>query len=298
VQLSWGKGALAAVSVSVVATALLASPVARAQSEDDCIAASERAVSFHKMSKLIEERTALQACAVPACPDVVRASCDQRLTAVSAAIPSLLLSVVDSSGKDITSVRVAIDGTPYAGALGAPIVMNPGDHELRVEAAGEPTITTHVVLREGDVSKREVVTIVAEAPPPPSSMPTATAGGDGSSLRTIGFVVGGVGIAGIVAGSVFGLTASSTWSNAKSECTSVATCGAGSQAQNDHDSAASQATTSTIAFAVGGAALATGVVLWIVGNGKRPGEGRSGRSLQVAPGVASSGGSLWLRGEF
>ena len=83
---------------------------------------------------------------------------------------------------------------------------------------------------------------------------------DGSTQRILAGVVGGVGVVGVVVGSVFGLKASSDWDEAKSDCNPYPKCGpSGAQAGDDAQSAA---TISTIAFIVGGAGIAGGLILW------------------------------------
>jgi len=68
-------------------------------------------------------------------------------------------------------------------------------------------------------------------------------------------------VVGVVVGSVFGLKASSDWDDAQADCTPYPKCGPkGAQLGED---ASDAATISTIAFVVGGAAIAGGVILWL-----------------------------------
>jgi hypothetical protein len=125
----------------------------------------------------------------------------------------------------------------------------------------------------------------------------------------VGLVVGGVGVAGLVVGAVAGLDASATWNNAKKECTSTATCGSGSRAQNDRDGAQSAATVATVAFAAGGAALATGAILFFTSPHAMespsdpqaargaPSQARSA-SVRWAPEFGIGVAGLTVRGEF
>jgi len=119
------------------------------------------------------------------------------------------------------------------------------------------------------------------APPPVSAVASVTVGptpvqtsrseapapaAGTSPLRTAAYVVGGVGVAALAVGSVFGLRAFSKKSEAK------ANCSPGTFDQDCKDPAASQASTddgrrsatvSNVAFGVGVAAVVAGVVLWV-----------------------------------
>jgi hypothetical protein len=74
-------------------------------------------------------------------------------------------------------------------------------------------------------------------------------------------VIGGVGILGIGAGAIFGVQASSKWSDAKSKCSDYP-YGCTPEAQDMQSSAKSAGTISTVGFIAGGALLATGLVLY------------------------------------
>jgi len=115
-----------------------------------------------------------------------------------------------------------------------------------------------------------------------------------STSKSLALVAGGVGIAGVIVGSVLGSSAGSAWSRAKSECQPGA-CGSGSAAQNDRTSALSQATVSTVSFVVGGLAAAGGVVLWLTAP---TGHAPTGTGLRVTPTVSIAGGGLSLAGGF
>ncbi|MGH7297597.1 MAG: tetratricopeptide repeat protein, partial [Polyangiaceae bacterium] len=84
-----------------------------------------------------------------------------------------------------------------------------------------------------------------------------------SSQRTIGLVVGGAGVVGLVVGSVLGLVAKSSYDHAlQTECGNNPNGGCSQQGIADGKSAHGQAAASTVAFVAGGALLATGAVLY------------------------------------
>src|SRR5215472_11375063 len=179
-------------SLAAIALVFAAAPPARAQDVDRCIAASEKAVSLRKAGKLIESRAALSTCAVLACPDPVRSSCEQRLTAANKAVPSLVFQVTDGAGRDLPTWTVTRDGQPLGElAVGRAIELDPGEHTFVFEAEGyAPTRKTLVVV-EGVRDRRETVMMGGGA------SDAAPSQGGGNTQRTIGLIIGGVGIAGI-----------------------------------------------------------------------------------------------------
>ncbi|MGO9835169.1 MAG: hypothetical protein ACLP1X_13230, partial [Polyangiaceae bacterium] len=70
------------------------------------------------------------------------------------------------------------------------------------------------------------------------------------------------------------------------------------QAVSEHATAASDATVSTVAFVVGGAALATSVLLLVMAPKESPAPATTGSRLQVSPGVGPGGVSLSVLGAF
>ena len=96
--------------------------------------------------------------------------------------------------------------------------------------------------------------------------------------RSIGpYIVAGVGAAGLVAGGVFGLVATSKHSAATSEHVQTT-------AIDEQDQAKSMATVSTISFIAGGALLAAGVTWWFLDTPPKKTQGSRGTTrIGVAP---------------
>lgn len=124
-------------------------------------------------------------------------------------------------------------------------------------------------------------------PPPPPPVVTATPTSNVGALRTGGFVAGGVGLAALIAGSIFGWSSS----DARSRITNAARDSSGVvTGLTQRDAAALEASAKTNAvvantlFIAGGVLAATGVVLVIVG--------APGPNAPVALGVSPGGVSV------
>lgn len=207
-----------------------------------------------------------------------------RLVAIDKRVPRLTI-VLAPTGKD---ARVKRDDVELgAGSIGAPLPVEPGKHVITVSADGHVDRTFEITLAEGAQQSIDVDV----GPEGPGSLP-APAGGEpqessSSSMKTIGFVVGGVGLAGVGVGSVFGLIALNKHSESKQSCdpTNENLCDqAGVDARNDARAAGNVA---TAGFVVGGVALATGIALVLFAPS-------STKSSRISPTL----GGLVLRGTF
>jgi hypothetical protein len=127
---------------------------------------------------------------------------------------------------------------------------------------------------------------------PSTPAPGATPADDadpGRSRRTLGLVVGGVGAAGLVAGSVFGALTFSQWSQVKQACgADLSGCPAGATPSGPagaRSNAVTFGTISDIGFIAGGVLLATGAVLYLTAP-------RASVGLQITPGGVAAAGTF------
>ncbi|MGA2448093.1 MAG: hypothetical protein ABTD50_05410 [Polyangiaceae bacterium] len=266
-----------------VAAVLGATTIVVAQDMDACIGASEKALVLRKAGKFMDARASLSKCAAALCPDAVRVSCQQRLVDMNRAIPSIVLATKDGSGRDVTSAKLTVDGTVYADGLGgSAIQLDPGEHEFRFEFAGQ-TLVKRFVLRQGEQGRREEVVIGAPSKQPALTAPPAAAeaaattasstaesgSARGSSMQTTGLIIGGVGLAALATGAVFGALALSAHNDYEKNCGANIggsvppnTCNA--QGASGEQDAANKGDLSTIFFVVGGGVLAAGAALYFL----------------------------------
>jgi hypothetical protein len=268
----------------------------------DCISANEASLQARADHKLRQAREQSLLCAADRCPSEMRDQCRHRVAQVNATMPTIVFAVQDGSGADLGAVKVSMDGTPIADRLeGTAISLDPGEHKFTFEVAGQPPVEKTFILREGEKNRREKIVIgppAAAAPTnPPSSRPespsneTASPNQGGSNLKTVGLVVGGVGIAGLVVGVVSAIIAHNKRTEGDGDCPG-GRCPAADRAQID--SLDGDATTAgkiaAVSFVVGGLAAAGGAVLLIFGNNlARP--TNPGSSTRLVPwiGLSSAG---------
>jgi hypothetical protein len=268
------------------ATVALVGPPAHAEStKTQCIQANTNAQTLRREGKLTEARVQLRACSEAKCPSLVSADCIKRLDELESAQPTVIFDVFDAAGHEVNDVNVSVDGHPLLDRLeGKSVPVDLGEHVVTFSPQGRPAVTQKLVFREGEKS-RHVRVVVDNAPGAPAAAgavaatepateqaagspaepvepaPPAASGSSGSSQRTVGYLVGGVGLAGLAVGGIFGYLTISAKDRQTDNCASEAKCPDYGAASAAHQDATTYGTISTVAFIVGGAATATGLVL-------------------------------------
>jgi hypothetical protein len=157
-------------------------------------------------------------------------------------------------------------GEPYPSSqLGVAVRLDPGDHVFVTQTPGGGRTETVVTVKPAD-KKAVVLEVAADVTPTPKPSAPQPAGepARGPSGRRIGAIVAtGVGAAGLLAGAVAGGLAIGKKSTVNQNCgiggDPTACNAAGLSAAN---SLKTLGTASTAAFVIGGAAAATGIVLF------------------------------------
>jgi hypothetical protein len=243
----------------VVALATTAIRVSAAEpTKDQCIAASEEGQDLRRSGKVSAATARFATCSHESCPGPVRTDCESRLHEAERAQPTVRFVVKDARGNAVPDVVIRADGSTVSSTqAGAAIPLDIGKHRFTFEArAGRASTALDVVA--GVKGKEAVITLQPEA--------TATAPDD--TDRVLGLpraplLVGSLATAGagVVAGSVLGLVASSSYSDAKKRCAAgTSACEPG--AAGDAATAGTLADLSTGAFIVGGVALA--LAAWVL----------------------------------
>ncbi|MBW2454060.1 MAG: hypothetical protein JRI68_06105 [Deltaproteobacteria bacterium] len=154
------------------------------------------------------------------------------------------------------------DAEVSVASLGVKRAVNPGDHLVKVTAAGYVPAEQSFAIEPGAT---ETVSLTLEVDPDgggePSGGDTSVSTDDGSTLRLVGFVGLGLGGAGLVLGAVTGGLAMGKHGDLSDNCPD-GQCPA--DQQDTLDSYETMGTLSTIGFIAGGVLAATGLVLVLV----------------------------------
>ena len=194
-------------------------------------------------------------------------------------------------------VTVRLDGHELAGFVnGAVMRVEPGEHTLVGNAPGLPpaVVTVQVAPREERLVFLKVV--------PPEQRTVVVEKIYTGPQRTIGVVLGAVGLAGLVAGGASGAIAAVENHAAAQHCRANVSCDADGVSLGK--TAKNAATVSTIALSAGGGLLVTGVILFFTAPSRPKGDDemvpapRPQATSRLGVGVSPEGASLRWEGTF
>ncbi|HET6335940.1 MAG TPA: hypothetical protein VFG30_22090 [Polyangiales bacterium] len=148
---------------------------------------------------------------------------------------------------------VTIDGILVRGDAYS---LDAGEHVLRASASGYVEAEQTVRVLPADLT-RAVLTLEPLKPETPT--PVAAIGGDSTQL-TAAWIVGGIGVAGVIVGSVFGVRSILKHNESDQYCGKDGFC-SDPRGVSAMDAARSAGDISTVAFIAGGLALGAGTVL-------------------------------------
>lgn len=191
--------------------------------------------------------------------------------------PKLSKLVIDvAAGSRVPGLTVTRDGEKIDSPMwGTPVPIDPGTHKIVAKAPGHASWRYLVAVQSGPTTQTVHIPLLAPAAAgPPGALPQASPAGAGASdrgqqkpgssfgpERALALVAGGVGIAGVAVGTVFGLRSKSKHDEAAQHCDgSLCRDQAGVDLKSEARSAGN---VSTVAFIVGGVGLAGAAVLWL-----------------------------------
>ena len=181
----------------------------------------------------------------------------------------------DVAGANVRDLQMRQDDVALGSAGWKDAPVDPGEHALEVTAPGKKPYRTTFTI--GAAEKKTVAIpaledepvehpqVLGNEPPPPIVDKPAPAS---SGMKTAGFVVGGVGIAGLAAGGIFGTLAIVKNGDGKALCP-MKVCSNPSGVSANH-AAETFADVSTILFIADAVLTAAGVVLVIASPSSKP----------------------------
>ncbi len=222
----------------------------------------------------------------------------ERIDALVPRLPRLRVRVAQANRK-IEGFALSRDDVGVGAAQwGEPLPVDPGPHVLSAKATGRRPWSTKVDVPARaqevvvEVPELESEAAQSEAPKPegPASPWRLEDGKRGDGQRTAGLVIGGVGIVGVIVGSVFGVIAISKGKEADKECAPPDRTSCTMKGVEAGDAQKTSGNVSTIAFIAGGALLAGGAVLYLTAP--------SGSTVALTPSVTPQGASFGLLTAF
>ena len=195
----------------------------------------------------------------------------QRAQALESRLPRLLLRLAPNAPP---ATKLRCDDTEIGPAsLGVALPVDPGLHVVHAEALGRAASSTEVTLSEGETRVMDVApgpplppSAQAVPPPPiaaPPPPPAPEHGHAATGVRVAGWVIGGVGLAGLGLGAATGVLTMSKKATVDVHCVPGKGCD-----PVGYDAARSGQTLSVesnVSFAVGAALVVAGISLVLLG---------------------------------
>ena len=212
-----------------------------------------------------------------------------------------------------------LDGETFAtSAMNSETPADPGDHELTVNAPGKKTYVAKFTLAKGSSPLKVPVQLV-DAPPDQPPGPVAPViiekqpEYETNPVRTVGWIVGGVGAVGLVAAGVMGvltLVFNSNSTTQRNNCergggtvgTKVEEAGGGTNSGackdywSERNKALGAQTGAIVSAIVGGVAVITGITMIVLGKPIKIEDKKTGLSLE--PSLGPGYGGVGLSGRF
>lgn len=196
-------------------------------------------------------------------------------------LSQLTLQVSEETSK-IDGLEIRGDGAVVGrAAWGTATPVDAGQHRINVSAPGRETWSTVVNVGANDsrtvtiptlksaapTAKSEAPAPIANIPRPPEPAAPVQKKRGMAPLRVAGLVAGGVGVVGVGLGTYFGLSAISGKKDTDGACPAQGCTNA--DAFNKREDATKAGNFATVAFIAGGALVATGATLFIIGGPKK-----------------------------
>jgi hypothetical protein len=214
-----------------------------------------------------------------------------------AALEPTLVRMVVAPSRAVEGMVVLRDGVSISPEVyGVSVPVDPGKHVLEARAPLKMPWSREVFLTAEQKQTDVIVPALADDVEA-IARARARAEADAAKVRPerfwtgqriVGVATAALGVAGVAAGTVFGLDASSKWSDAKALCDGAGCDPAGVSLGKD---AASAGNLSTAGFVAGGVLVAAGAFVFLTGGAKAPAQ-KKGLVVSPSVGLRTAGVAL------
>jgi hypothetical protein len=290
--------------LALVLAVLIVAVTAQAQTKEQCAEAYEEAQSLRLERKLIEAHARLVTCTSASCPSAITVDCWRWLSEAEEATPSIVVGARAEGGGDLVTASILLDGQAVdAATSGTAISLNPGQHTLHAEAEGYGPVDQTIVVREGEKSRVVTLTLRSLNPEPAAAAGVTAPGTSAIAVDTntssgkVGwpvYALAGVAVAAFAVTAAVGIKGYNDGKHMRDTCK-------GHCDQDKVDAARHKIIAANVTFGVGVAALAGGVLAYVLSRRqKEPTQDTAsvGQRWQVRLDLTSSSGVAQLHTSF
>ena len=231
----------------------------------------------------------------------------EHIAALEPKLPWLTIEVLEA----VEGEAVSLDGSPMGKPVwGAPVSIDPGVHRLQATAAGYApwadkldikvgarlTVTVPRLDRAGVSGSLPLQSVGDNGRASQSTRPAnAPEQRQGQNVKTLGWVIGGAGVAAVGVGSYFGLRAIAKRKDSDNKCPTDTTCSGNGVDLNNQ--AKTAAWVSNVSFGIGLVGIAIGTYLiWATPASATNQTAKLPRVPTLDVGATSNGGQISMRG--
>ncbi len=238
------------------------------------------------------------------CPDQIRTECTEFLESVRQTIPTVILSVIDDAGNDVSNVRVFSTDELLTEQLdGRAIELDPGKHRLRFVLPWGDVLSSDVLIREGEKNRLVEVRLPKKGGAPadeaePATEPsTPSKPAEAGSTPVAAYVATGLAVVGFGTFAGFAIAGNSQ----KNELEACApSCSGGDRGR--YDDMKRSYLIADVGLGVGAVSTVVAAVLFVTSGqtsseGERAAKRREPRA-GVKIGARSGGATIALTGQF
>jgi len=227
----------------------------------ECAQAFEQSQRLRNAFRYVDATAEALKCANPACGAALAEECGKLYGELKAETPSVVVGARDQDGNDLANATVQLGENAKPLAVdGTPLPIDPGNHELIIAATGFEPVVQRVVIRAGEQLRPIVSTLQRVSAKSDASVTKQndeiTARSASSSPPLATYILGGVALAGFAGFAGFRIAGAHDYDTLSKEC--KPTC-----SQSSIDAARNKYIYSDIALAVGLAAAAAAVTIYV-----------------------------------
>jgi hypothetical protein len=270
--------AAACVSLSVPAWADAGAPARISKAE--CEKAFEQSQRMRNTFHYVEASSEALICAASECGAVLSDECGKLYGETLAATPSVVVGARTADGSELRDVSITLDGSEQPVPVdGAPLLLNPGNHEFSFSAVGFEPTKLSVVILAGERLRPIIGVFKRDEAPAPSTIPNAPAPESRSAVASndrggpplASYILGGIGLAGFGGFVGFRLAGAHDYDALSRDC--KPTC-----SQSSVAAARQKYVLSYVGLAIGGAATIAAVTVYLITPGT---PSRQAAALQI-----------------